>query len=123
VAAERDSLVPLVASPVVWAAHFLASYGTAAIYCEKVAGRDGSLAGARVAIAVFTVVALAAVGAIGWRAYRRERGEGGPVLPHDSDSSEGRRRFLGFAALLLSGLSAVAILYAALAAVFIGRCW
>jgi hypothetical protein len=88
----------------------------------KVAGPGGSLGGVRVAIAVYTVLALGGIGVIGWRALRRHR-YGTATLPHDDDSPEDRHRFLGFSALLLSGLSAVAVLYAALAAVFIGSCY
>ena len=44
--------------PTIWAAHFLLCYVTAAIWCAKVAGPDGSLGGVRVAIAVYTVLAL-----------------------------------------------------------------
>ena len=112
----------LVASPSVWALHFALSYATAAIHCAKVAGPAGALGGARVAIAAYTAIGLAVVAIIGWRAYRVEHAAGRPALPHDSDSSEGRERFLAFATLLLSGLSAVAIVYGALPAVFIGSC-
>ena len=37
---------------------------------------------------------------------------GNATLPHDDDTPEDRHRFLGFAALLLSALSAVAVIYA-----------
>jgi len=120
-AEENQSLLLLAASPVLWAAHFLLSYGTAAVWCAKVAGPGGSLAGGRMAIAVYTVLALGGIAVVGWRAWRRHR-YGTATVPHDYDSPEDRHRFLGFAALLLSGLSAVAVLYAALAAVFIGSC-
>ena len=65
---ENESLWLLTASPVIWAAHFLLSYVTAAIWCAKVAGPDGSLGGVRVAIAVYTVLALSGIGIIGWSA-------------------------------------------------------
>lgn len=118
---KKDSLWTLAASPALWAAHFLVSYCTAAIWCAKFVGEDGSLSVVRMAIAVYTVLALAGVGIIGWRGWKRHR-LGASTLPHDSDSPEDRHRFLGFATLLLSGLSAIAILYAALAVVFIGSC-
>ena len=121
-AEENQSLLLLTASPVIWAAHFMLSYVTAAIWCAKVAGPDGSLGGVRVAIAIYTVLALSGIGITGWRAFRRHR-YGTATLPHDDDSPEDRHRFLGFAALLLSALSAVAVIYAALAAVFIGSCY
>ena len=50
-------------------------------------------------------------------------GAGGTeVTTHDLDSPEDRHRFLGFATLLLSGLSGVAVLYAALAAMYFDTC-
>ena len=121
VSEKQESLWWLAASPLLWSAHFLLCYGTAAVWCEKLAGRDGSLGSARAAIAVYTVVALAGILLVGWRGFRRHRLLGAP-LPHDADTPEDRRRFLGFATLLLSGLSAVAVLYGALVVAFIGTC-
>lgn len=118
---KKESLWMLTAAPVLWAAHFLLSYGTAAIWCAKVAGRDGSLTGARVAIAVYTIVALAGIGVIGWAGLRRHR-KGHPTTPHAADTPEDRHRFLGFATLLLAILSGVATIYSTLAAVFIQTC-
>jgi hypothetical protein len=120
-AEENQSLFFLAASPVIWAAHFLLSYITAAVWCAKVVGPGGSLSGVRLAVAAYTTLALGGIGVIGWRAWRRHR-YGTATVPHDYDSPEDRHRFLGFSALLLSSLSAVAVLYAALAAVFIGSC-
>jgi len=118
---EKQSLWLLTASPAVWAAHLLVCYITASIWCAKVAGPGGSLQTARVAIGVYTALALAVIGIIGWSGYRRHSyGDG--ATPHDDDTPEDRHRFLGFATLLLSALSAVAVIYQALAAVFIGRC-
>ena len=70
-AEENQSLLLLAASPMIWAAHFLLSYITAAIWCAKVAGPDGSLGVVRVAIAMYTVLALSGIGVIGWSAFRR----------------------------------------------------
>lgn len=111
----------LAASPAIWAAHFVLSYATASIWCAKVASRSGSLGGARVAIGLYTVAALVAIVAVGVDAYRRHA-HGSASLPHDADLPEDRYRFLGFAAVLLSGLSVIAVVYAALVAVFIGSC-
>ena len=55
---KRDPLWLLAASPLLWAIHFLVSYITAAIWCAKVVGRDGSLFEVRVAVACYTVAAL-----------------------------------------------------------------
>lgn len=118
---SNQTLWLLAGSPLVWAAHFLASYLTAAVWCEKVAGRGGSLWGARMAIVVYTLVAIAAIAAIGWSGYRRHS-YGTATVPHDYDSPEDRHRFLGFATVLLSGISMVATLYVALAAFYLETC-
>lgn len=120
-AESRQRLWIVPASPVIWSLHFLACYITAALWCGVVVGREGPLSSARVAIGVYTVIALAGiavVGRLGWRAHRY--GAGDP--PHDADTPEDRHRFLGFATVLLSGLSGVATIYSALAAVFIETC-
>jgi len=118
---ENESLWRLTTAPMIWAAHFLLCYLTAAIWCAKFVGADGSLWGVRVAIAVYTVVALVGIGITGWLGFQRHS-VGLETVPHDFDSPADRHRFLGFATLLLSGLSAVATLYAALAAFLIGSC-
>jgi hypothetical protein len=118
---RNETLWILAASPAIWAAHFLSSYCTAAVWCAKFAAPDDSLIGVRTAIATYTVVALAGVGFFGWRGLRRQS-FADSTTEHDFDSQRDRHRFLGFATVLLSGLSAVAIVYAALVAVFIESC-
>jgi hypothetical protein len=110
----------LVTAPLVWAAHFFVSYATAAIWCAKAAGPERSFGGARLAIALYTMAALIAVLSIGWRAFRGHRAA--PAVAEDRDSPEARHRFLTFATVLLAGLSAIAILYAALAIALAGSC-
>lgn len=117
-AEQNQSLWILTVSPVVWAIHFLACYLTAAIWCEKV---DGGLMPVRLAILGYTVVALAAIAVAGWSGLRKMNHEGGDP-PHDGDTPEDRHRFLGLSTLLLSGLSFVAVLYAAMAALFFRSC-
>jgi len=119
---EREGLWRMAASPTMWAVHFLLSYVTAAIWCAKVAGPGSSLAAVRTAIVVYTLLALTGIVAMGWAGYRRHR-LGGASLPHDDDTPEDRHRFLGFATLLLSALSAVAVVYAATVTIFIDRCF
>ncbi|MGH9323026.1 MAG: hypothetical protein ACRD3V_24455 [Vicinamibacteria bacterium] len=118
---EKESLLRLAASPTLWAAHLLLSYATSVIWCAKLAPSDGSLSTARATIGIYTLIALAAVAVIGWRGFVRHSVEGS-TLPHDFDSPADRHRFLGFATLLLSGLSAVSIVYTALAVAFIRSC-
>jgi hypothetical protein len=121
VAEERQSLMILTASPVVWAAHFMLSYITAAVWCGRQANALVPLVSVRSAIGLYTAAALAAIAYIGWSGYRAHRLQGEPA-PHDDDTPEDRHRFIGFATLLLSGLSALAVVYAALAALFIRSC-
>lgn len=118
---KRESLWILTIAPAIWAGHFMLSYLTAAIWCAKVAGRAGSLEPARVAIAVYTAVALLGIAAVGWIGYRRHS-YGAATVPHDFDTAEDRHRFLGFATLLLASLSFVATIYVAMAALFFGSC-
>jgi hypothetical protein len=119
---ERPSyLLLLAASPALWAAHFLLSYATAAVWCAKFATESDTLGPAGVAIWIFTAIALAAIVGIGRHAWRRHR-YGDSELPHDFDSPADRHRFLGFAGALLSGFSAIAVLYSALAVILVGSC-
>lgn len=118
---SRQTLWLLAASPTIWAGHFLACYITGAIWCAKVGGIAGGLGWVRWAVAGYSAVALAGiavVGVIGWR--RHEHGRA--TVPHDFDTREDRHRFLGFATVLLSGLSAVAVAYVAMVALFFTSC-
>ena len=121
-AEKNQSLWLLTASPVIWAAHFLLSYITASVWCAKVAAPHDTFWNVRLAIIVYTALALAGIGIIGWVGYRRHS-HGDASVPHDDDTPEDRHRFLGFSTLLLSALSAVAVLYAALVVVFFRDCY
>lgn len=126
---DKGSLWLLTIAPAIWAAHLLLSYTTAAIWCAKAAGPGAALGGIRPAITWYTAVALVGIVVIGWEGLRRHSypstplGAGGAeATTHDLDSPDDRHRFLGFATLLLSGLSAVAVLYAAFAATVFETC-
>ena len=112
----------LAAAPLIWAGHFLLSYTTAAVWCAKFAGRDGLLRPAHVAIGWYTVFALAGILLVAVDGYRRH-GHGFEADEHGLDSPEDRHRFLGFATLLLAGLSAVATIYVALSVFFLRQCY
>lgn len=122
VAEEEQSLWIIAVSPTIWAVHFLLSYITAAIWCAKVVGRDGPLDTVRLAILVYTIIALVGIGLASWRGLWKHR-YGAATVPHDFDTPEDRHRFLGFATLLLSGISAVAVIYEALVLLFMKSCW
>jgi hypothetical protein len=115
-------LLMLAAAPGLWTMHFVLSYVTAAVWCARYAGRDGSLASARWAIAAYTAVVLAGIVVVGWSGYRRHS-HGTEALPHDSDSPGDRHRFLGFATLLLAGLSAFATMLVGWHALAWDRCF
>lgn len=118
---KNESLWRLIVSPLIWAAHFMLCYVTAAIWCAKYAPRFGSLEPVRWAIAVYTVLALIGIAWNGWDGLKRHQ-FGAESLPHDFDSPGDRHRFLGFATVLLAGLSAVATIFAALVVVFFEDC-
>lgn len=111
----------LTVAPSIWAAHFLASYLTAAISCAKYADSTATFERVRTAIGFYTLAAVVGIGVTGWLGYRRvkfRRDE----MPHDDDTPLDRHRFLGFSTLLLSGLSLVATLFVATVVVFVETC-
>lgn len=118
---RRADLVTLIAAPTVWALHFLAVYIVAAVWCARAGDAFAPLTSIRLVIGAVTLVALALIAFFGAQAYRNW-GFGRQAPPHDADTPEDRRRFLGYATLLLAGLSFVAVIYAALPAVFVADC-
>jgi hypothetical protein len=116
----HTSLWWVAAAPAIWAVHFLASYGTAAVWCAK-RGSESPLSLARTAILLYTVAAFAALAVVALRGLGRYRAATSQH-PGDADTREARSQFLGFTLLSLSGLSALAVIYEALAAVIIGSC-
>jgi uncharacterized BrkB/YihY/UPF0761 family membrane protein len=119
---KNQSLWLLITSPVIWAAHLMLSYVTVSIWCSKAVAPNDSFWNVRVAIVVYTIIALAIIGFTGWVGYRRHS-LGFAELPHDNDTPEDRHRFLGFSTLLLSALSGVATLYAALVVIYFRSCY
>ena len=118
---DRGSLWLLTIAPTIWAAHLLLCYVTAAVWCAKFVAPGGALDGVRPAVTLYTAVALAGIAVVGWEGFRRHS-HGTEANTHDLDSPGDRHRFLGFATLLLSGLSAVAVIYAAFAATLFETC-
>lgn len=124
----QDRLLPersanlwrLVAGPSAWALHFLLCYATAAVWCAKQARLPPS-AGLQGTLWTYTAIALATIAWFGWRAWRHHAW-GRASLPHDDPTAGDRHRFLGYATLLLCGLSFIAVLYSALAIAFVGSC-
>lgn len=121
IAERHQSLWLLTAAPGIWSLHFLLCYITAAIWCEKMAGPDKALGPVRTAIWVYTLFAVAGIGVIGWRGYKKHS-YGSATLPHDDDTPEDRHRFLGFATVLLSGLSLIGTIFEAFVLAFFWTC-
>ncbi len=118
---EVETLWTLFTAPVVWALHFLACYVGAAIFCEKPWLLGGDFHNLRMAIAVMTALALAMIvlaAALAWRQW----GFGAGDPPHDDPTRRDRLLFQGYATLLLSGLSFVAVIFTAMPALFLTEC-
>jgi len=118
---QVESLWTLFTAPVVWAGHFLICYVGAAVYCAKADTLPFGFSGVRMGIAIATCVALALIAASAWLAWR-QWGFGAYDPPHDDSTGRDRRLFQGFATLLLSGLSFVAVIFVAMPALFVTEC-
>jgi hypothetical protein len=110
----------LITSPSVWALHFLASYVLAAVHCAK-GGQAAALGSIVPWIAGLTIVALIVVAVTGANAFRHW-GFGANSPPHDAPTAQDRRRFIGYATLLISALSFVSIVFTALPVLFVADC-
>jgi len=118
---EVETLWTLFTAPAVWAFHFLFCYLSAAIFCAKPGLFGMQFGSLRIAIAFATMAALAAIALSAGLAWR-QWGFGAKNPPHDDPTRQDRLLFQGFATLLLSGLSFVAVLLTALPAIFITEC-
>lgn len=116
---EIETLWTLFTAPAIWALHFLISYVSAAIWCAKRGDEGFGLMQA--SIAAVTLLALGMIVLSAWLALR-QWSFGRQAPPHDDATAGDRTLFQGFATLLLSGLSFVAVLYVALPLMFIRGC-
>ncbi|CAH2404473.1 hypothetical protein [Mesorhizobium ventifaucium] len=118
---QIETLWTLFTAPVVWAAHFLVCYIGAAIYCAKPELVGLSFTAVRAGIAAATVIALSLIALSAWLAWR-QWGFGTDDPPHDDPTRRDRTLFQGFATLLLSGLSFIAVIFTAMPALFVTEC-
>ena len=116
---QIESLWTLFTAPVVWAVPFLVCYVLAAVWCAK--RGDTGFGVVQGGIAAATLLALAMIVLLAWLAWRQWR-FGAQDPPHDDPTAHDRTLFQGFATLLLSGLSFLAVLYVALPLLFIDGC-
>jgi hypothetical protein len=117
---ERDQWFGVLAGPLGWLVHLLASYGMSALACAK--GWPGftlfGWGGAQALIAGLTLAIEALIVAAGWRAYhhwRRLRDQGGR-------GGSGFDQWMAFAGLLLSGMFFIAVLFAGIPAIALRPC-
>jgi hypothetical protein len=115
-----QSLWVLTVGPAIWAGHFLASYIAAAVWCGNV-GAHARFGSVSVVFALATALALAAVAWVAWGGWTRYN-YGEAVPSHHKDTPDDRHRFLGLATFLLAVLSAVSILYTAVAVAMLRGC-
>lgn len=118
---QIESLWTLFTAPVVWVLHFLFCYLSAAIFCAKPDVFGLEFVSLRIGVAVATTAALAAISLSAFLAWR-QWGFGAHDPPHDNPTRDDRALFQGFATLLLSGLSFVAVVFTALPAIFFTEC-
>jgi hypothetical protein len=118
---EVESLWTLFTAPVVWAMHFLGCYVAAAIYCQKPGILGANFLTLRATIGVLTLLSLVMIvvaAVLAWRQW----GFGSGDPPHDDPTRRDRLLFQGYATLLLSGLSFIAVIFTALPALFVTDC-
>ncbi|RDL47890.1 hypothetical protein BLJAPNOD_05115 [Ensifer sp. M14] len=118
---ELETLWTLFTAPIVWALHFLACYLTVAIYCAK-GGRAQHFVGLQWMLGALTFLALATIAVSAYLAWR-QWGFGTTDPPHDEPTDRARKLFQGFATLLLSALSFVAVLFVATPIMLINGCF
>lgn len=118
---RHESIWLMFIPPFIWAIHLLACYLTAAIWCAKSSGSAEGFMKVRLAIGVYTALAVSAIFWFGWKGFRRHRHLSRDLSP-DDDTPLDRYRFLGLATFLLSVLSVVATLFVAAVALFIRNC-
>lgn len=112
----------VIISPSIWALHFLVCYVAAAINCEKL-GRDAPLGDVRVLVIGVTVLALGGIfwSTLGlWRVHERSLTDND--FEYEHNTPEERHRFLTHVALMLSVLSAIAVIYVAIPMIYLETC-
>ena len=126
---ERDSLLSVIAGPLVWTAHFLTIYIFTAIACAQgffhyQVLRTGIVPLVGGAATLLAVVLILDALFVCWRRWqgRPFDGEPPPLPPHDSNDVASRRRFIAYAGLLLSGISLIATVWESLPLVFFASC-
>jgi hypothetical protein len=121
---EEASLVRITFGPLIWVTHFLVSYAATAVFCAKLAGGAAGIGTLRWGIAVATALALSGIAWAGRRSWHQWRHSNeDSIIEDDADGShEDRHQFLGHAALLLTVISFIGVIYTALPALLTASC-
>lgn len=119
---DRDSLIGMVASPLVWVAHFLICYIVVALACAFGFGAEagGEWGTVRIALVIFSAGAVLVIAGLTLLAYRRWRQSGGSEPPQDHRQE--RHRFMSMAGLMLSVLSGIAVVYESIPLLMLPLC-
>ncbi|MFD2739463.1 hypothetical protein ACFSUD_07790 [Sulfitobacter aestuarii] len=119
---EADSLWRLTLGPLVWALHFVISYGATALVCARIAGSAEAVALLRLGIGALTLLAVALILWLGWRSWRQWDVIRDRDWENDQGHSEDRHQFMGHAGFLLAVISLIGVVYVALPVLLIGSC-
>lgn len=119
---QRISLLWLLFLPLtIWAIHFLAVYVVAAVSCAKAVDIGAAILAVRwIAVAV-TIVALGTIGATLWYGRRYRSGAAGQRSANAPGAWD-QARFVWNVLLLISALSALAVIYVGSVTFFFGDC-
>lgn len=111
---DRDSLIGMVASPLVWAGNFLVCYTLVALACAFGFGIEssGEWGAVRIVLLIVSAGAVLIIAGLTFLAHRRWRQSGGSEPPHDHRQE--RHRFMSLTALLLGVLSGIGVVYTAI---------
>jgi uncharacterized membrane protein len=109
--------------PLIFVAHFVLTYAGASVVCAKLIGEYGwAMLFLQVSIGAITVLALAGIAWAGWRSWRQWDYFDDYDYVHDRPIEEDRHEFLGHAAFLLALVSAIAVTYVGLPAIYVAAC-
>jgi len=117
---EALSLWRITFAPLIWALHFVASYGATALVCAK--GEAGAVEALLLGVILGTLVALALILWLGVQAWRQWDPRRDHEWENDKGTSEDRHQFLSHAGFLLAMISFIGVVYVALPVLLIGSC-
>ena len=108
---EAESLWRITLAPLTWVAHFVTSYGVAAVICAKA---PALLDAARIGLVLGTVTALTVILWLGWRAWRQRELRHAGNFANAVGEADHRHQFMGHVAVLLAMISAIGVIYGTL---------